>query len=81
MDVSYDEQQVDTVVADLNRMKQGNRLSILHILTLTIHSPCQSDHQRYKVHLQEERREKYYRLHGRIRRAAYVVPPERYIFQ
>lgn len=28
MDVSYEEQKVDSVVADLNRMKQGKDLSV-----------------------------------------------------
>jgi PAS domain-containing protein/NTP pyrophosphatase (non-canonical NTP hydrolase) len=73
MDISFEEQGVDYVIADLHRMKQGNESYLLLRNMLMLASLGQSDNQCDKVHFEEEGRQENYRLNGCIHQATYVV--------
>lgn len=45
MDISYDDQEVDHVIADLNRMKQGNKLDSRLKISTDLVSAGKSDHK------------------------------------
>lgn len=51
MDVSYDDQGVDHVIADLNRMKQGNKLDLSLKIFTDLVSAGKPDHERHQVHI------------------------------
>jgi len=53
MDISYDEQKVDHIIADLNRMKQGNEPDWIIRPLLTSSSSGQPDHKRREIHFSE----------------------------
>jgi hypothetical protein len=50
MDISYDEQKVDHIIADLNRMKQGNEPDWIIRPLLTSSSSGQPDHKRREIY-------------------------------
>jgi signal transduction histidine kinase len=59
MDITYQETEVDYVVADINRMKQGE-CSIQPLLFIyLLASTGKSHHQCYQIHRKEGRRKKY----------------------
>jgi hypothetical protein len=51
MDVSYDEQKVDYIIADLNRMKQGNEPDWITRPLLTSSSSGQPNHKRCEIYI------------------------------
>ena len=81
MDVSYDEQKVDYIIADLNRMKQGNEPDWIIRLWLTITSAGQPNHERCEVHFSEAGREENHSLYGCFYGTTDFLPTERYIFR
>ncbi len=71
MDVSYDENNVDHIIADLNRMKQGTQLDCKESGSIAnLESFGQSDYKRRQVYIKEERREENNCLHGSFQRPA-----------
>lgn len=66
MDVSYEKQQVDNVVADLNRMKQGMACPSIVGLALIALSSRKSHYQRHQVYVEEKGRKKDNRIRGCI---------------
>jgi PAS domain S-box-containing protein len=62
MDVSYDEQGVELVVADLNRMKQGITSLMLPRSSLIFHSAGQPNNECHKIHFTQKWRQKDHRL-------------------
>lgn len=81
MDVSYDEKDVDYVVADLNRMTQGIFGSFLIQVCTDTRSIGKSHHQCHQVHREEGGRKDDNCLHGRLQRAPNVLPAERDLFR
>ena len=81
MDVSFEEQKVDTVVADLNRMKQGKPYLIVSKPALTIPSPGKPDHKRRQVYLEKERRKEHHRFDGRLNQATNFISSQRHLLQ
>lgn len=77
MDVSFEEQQVDTVVADLNRMKQGMKCRVMFSMELTVFSSGKFDHQCHKVYLKEEGKKKYNCVYGRISKTTHLISSQR----
>ena len=73
MDISFEEQGVDYIIADLHRMKQGNEPHCLLRRLLMLASPGQSDYQCDKVHFEEKGRQENNGLNGCIYQPAYVV--------
>ena len=81
MDVSYDEQKVDHIIADLNRMKQGNELNWITRPLLTSSSSGQPDHKCREIHFSEAGREENHSLHGCFYGTTNFLPTERNIFR
>jgi hypothetical protein len=73
MDVSYDDEGIEHVVADLNRMKQGivhtrNRSTQAHC-----HSTCKLDNKRRQIHVKEKWGTQDYCIHGCLYRTSDIV--------
>jgi hypothetical protein len=54
MDVSYDDENIEHVVADLNRMKQGRKHTRNGSIQAHCHSTRKLNNKRRQVHVKEE---------------------------
>jgi PAS domain-containing protein/NTP pyrophosphatase (non-canonical NTP hydrolase) len=81
MDVSFDEEDVEHVVADLNRMKQGKNRMFDHVALADVSSSCEPDNERCQVHIQKKWRAQNHSVHGCFRRASYFLSTQRYLLQ
>jgi hypothetical protein len=66
MDVSYDEEKIEHVVADLNRMKQGTSSTCSDSIQADSHSARQPNYERRQIYIQEEWGTQDHCIHGRL---------------